>query len=192
MGLIQGSLIRGWDQMQASARLIGFVGANSKALKFLVLFAVIFGVCYFLFGIAPGVRNGLIKPYTELLARTVTRIVNLFGAGASTLGTLVQSPRSSLNIAMGCDGVEASCLFLAGVLAFPTGWRAKLIGIAFGVPLIQVINLLRLVALFYAGVYFPSAAEEIHVYVAQTVVILLSTAILIFWLERFAVQHRRT
>ncbi len=167
-----------------------FFSANQKALRFLALFALIFSVCYFIFGIAEGVRNGLIKPYTGILAKAVAGIVNLFGAGATAEGTIVQASNFSLNIAMGCDGVEAACLFLAGVLAFPTSWRAKLIGLAIGIPAIQLINILRLVALYYAGVYFPSVVEEIHVYVAQTVVIILSTALLILWLERIATRYR--
>ena len=106
--------------MKAAERAVEFLSANRKALRFLSLFALIFAACYFLFGIAPGVRINVIKPYTEFLARAVTAIINLFGEGAVTEGTLVRSPRFSINIAMGCDGVEASSLFLAGVLAFPT------------------------------------------------------------------------
>ncbi|HXG94752.1 MAG TPA: exosortase H [Blastocatellia bacterium] len=178
--------------MGVAEQAISFVSANRKALRFLALFALAFGVCYFVFGIAPGVRRGLIKPYTELLAKAVAAIINLFGAGATADGTIVGSPEFSVNIAMGCDGVEASSLFLAGVLAFPTTRRAKLLGLAIGVPLIQVINLARLVGLYYAGLIVPSAIEGIHVYVAQTVVILLSTAILIVWLERFAIRAGKT
>jgi exosortase H (IPTLxxWG-CTERM-specific) len=177
--------------MQASQQAVEFVNANRKALKFLALFALTFGILYFFFGIAPGVRSGLIKPYTEFLAKAVAAIINLFGERATVNGTFVQSSRFSIQIAMGCDGVEASSLFMAGVLAFPASWRAKLIGIGAGVPLIHVINLARLVGLYYAGVYLPAIIEEVHVYVAQTIVILLSTALLIIWLERFATRHRR-
>ena len=176
--------------MPLREQFASFVSANRKALRFLSLFVIIFGVCYFFFGIVPGIRLGLIKPYTVLLAKAVSATINLFGAGATSDGTLIQSPRFSLNVAMGCDGVEASSLFLAGVLAFPAAARAKLIGIALGVPLIQLINVARLVGLYYAGVYFPSRAEDLHVYVAQTIVILLSTAILVVWLERVAPRPR--
>jgi exosortase H (IPTLxxWG-CTERM-specific) len=172
-------------------QVAAFLIANSKALRFLFLFVLIFGVCYFFFGLAPGIRLGIIKPFTAFLATAVTAIINLFGASAWAEGTIVRSPGYSINIAMGCDGIEASSLFLAGVLAFPTSRRAKLIGVGFGIPLIQAINLARLVALYYAGVYLPSIVEGLHVYVAQTIVILLSTAILIFWLDRFATEHRR-
>ena len=171
-------------------RIKTFFVANQKALRFLSLFALIFAVLYFIFGIAEGVRNGIIKPYTKLIAKAIAGVVNLFGAGAITDGTIVQTSTFSLNIAMGCDGVEATCLFVAGVLAFPTSWRARGIGLAIGIPIIQVINLARLVALYYAGIYLPSLVEQIHVYVAQTIVILLSTAILIYWLERIATPSR--
>lgn len=177
--------------MRTGRHVTRFLSANGKVIRFLVVFAVAFGACYFLFGIAPGVKDGLIKPYTHFLASAVAAVINLFGAGATSGGAQVTSPRFSINIATGCDGVEASSLFLAGVLAFPTAWRAKLIGLAIGIPAIHAINLLRLVGLYYAGIYLPTFFEELHVYVAQTVVILLSTAILILWLERFAVQYRQ-
>ena len=177
--------------MPKSGQIISFLSANAKVLRFLAVFALAFGACYFLFGISPGVKTGLIKPYTHFLANAVAAVINLFGAGATAGDAQVASPRFSINIATGCDGVEASSLFLAGVLAFPTPWRARLIGFALGIPAIHVINLVRLVGLYYAGVYLPSVFEELHVYVAQTIVILLSTAILILWLERFAIQHRQ-
>lgn len=177
--------------MQIIQPALNFLSANQKALRFLTLFAAIFGISYFVFGIAPGVRNHLIKPYTEWLAVAIATILNWFGEGASVVGQMVISPRFSMTIAMGCDGVEASSLFMAGVLAYPASRRAKLIGLLAGMPLIHLINLLRLVGLFYAGVYLPSVVEEVHVYIAQTIVILLSTAVLIFWLERFAVRSRQ-
>lgn len=177
--------------MRTREQAIGFLNANHNVLRFLVVFALTFAACYFLFGMAPGVKVGLVEPFTHLLASAVAAVINLFGADATAAGAQVTSPRFSMSIAMGCDGVEASSLFLAGVLAFPTSWRARLIGFALGIPLIHAINLVRLVGLYYAGVYLPSVFEELHVYVAQTIVILLSTAILILWLERFAVQHRQ-
>jgi exosortase H (IPTLxxWG-CTERM-specific) len=173
------------------AAVISFVNRNQAPLRFFGLFAVYFGGLYLVFGLLPGVRSGLIKPYTILLARLVASTVELFGFTAGTQESVVVSPGFSLDIVMGCDGVEASCLFAAGVLAFPTTWRSKLIGLAFGLPLIHLINLARLVGLYFAGMYMPGSFEEFHVYVAQTIVILLSTGILLFWLDRFAAQPRR-
>jgi exosortase H (IPTLxxWG-CTERM-specific) len=178
--------------MRRSERIVRFLSANEQVLRFLVVFVLIFGACYFLLSISPGVKTGIIKPYTRFLASAVAAFINLFGAEAAATGTQVSSARFTIDIATGCDGVEASSLFVAGVLAFPAPWRMRMLGFALGIPAIHAINLLRLVGLYYAGVYLPSLFEELHVYVAQTIVILLSTAILILWLDRFAVQHRQS
>jgi len=177
--------------MQLQERATTLLILNRKALRFLLLFGLIFGTSYFFVGLAPGVRLGIIKPFTAFLASAVTAIINSFGARAWAEGTIVRSSSYSINIAMGCDGIEASSLFLACVLAFPTSLRAKLTGLGIGIPVIQVINLARLVALYYAGVYLPSIVEGLHVYVAQTIVIFLTTGLFILWLERFATEHRR-
>jgi len=178
--------------MRRRERVMRLLSANEQVLRFLVVFVLAFAACYFLFSISPGVKAGVIKPYTEFLASAVAAFINLFGAGATASGTQVSSAQFTIDIATGCDGVEASSLFVAGVLAFPTSWRVRMIGFALGIPAIHTINLFRLVGLYYAGVYLPSLFEELHVYVAQTIVILLSTAILILWLDRFAIQHRQS
>jgi exosortase H (IPTLxxWG-CTERM-specific) len=177
--------------MLPSGRVTNFLTANRKQLRFQGLVVLIFAASYLAFGVLPRVRLGVINPYTEFLAEAVAAVINLFGAGAVAKGALVYSPRYSMDIAMGCDGVEASCLYLAGVLAFPTSWRARLIGFALGVPLIHAINLARLVGLYYVGMHWPSVFDGVHDYVAQTIVILFSTAILVFWLQRFGVRHQR-
>ena len=99
--------------------MIEFLKPNRKPLRFLALFGLIFGTCYLLLGVVPRVQMGVINLYTEFLAGTVAAVINLFGAGAVANGALVSSPRYSMDIAMGCDGVEASCLYLAGVGGVP-------------------------------------------------------------------------
>lgn len=177
--------------MRGPERVIGVFRAHGTVLRFLFLFALLFGLCYFFFNIVIAGSYDMIRPFLALQAKAVVAIVNLFGAGAWAESGIINSPRSSMRIARGCDGIDALSFFLAGVLAFPTSGRAKLIGITIGIPFIQAINLARLVLLYYAGLRFPSLFEGIHVYVGQALVILFSTALFIFWLERFAVEHRR-
>lgn len=177
--------------MRMHRRAIVFFRTHAKVLRFLSLFVLLFGLCYFLFNIVIERWFEIFRPFLAFQAKAVVSIVNLWGAGAWVESEMVNSPRFSMRIARGCDGIEALSFFLAAVLAFPASGRAKLIGIASGIPLIQVVNLARLILLYYAGVRFPALFEGIHIYVGQALVILFSTGIFIFWLERFAVEHRR-
>jgi exosortase/archaeosortase family protein len=91
-----------------------------------------------------------------------------------------------VNIRNGCNGVEAMLIFLAAVLAFPASWKARVAGLVLGILAIQVVNLIRVVALFLTGVYFPSIFNASHTVIWQTIVILFGVLLWIFWANRFA------
>ena len=168
--------------MGIKKRTDAFFKAHRQVVRFLSLFALIFGLCYFFFNIVVERWFELFRPFLAFQAKAVVSIINLFGAGAWAENEIVHSLGSSMRIARGCDGVEALSFLLAGVLAFPTSGRSKVIGIVIGVPLIQAINLARLVLLYYAAASFPALFEGIHIYVGQALLILSSTGIFIFWL----------
>lgn len=101
-------------------------------------------------------------------------------------GTVIQGPRFTVNIRNGCNGVEAMLIFLAAVLAFPASSRSRLIGLALGILAIQIVNLVRVVALYLTGVYFPRIFDSSHTVIWQTIVILFGVLLWIFRANRFA------
>ena len=131
------------------------------------------------------VTLNLVHPYTERIARTAGFILALFGEETRVEGTLLSSPRFSVNIYHGCNGLLATSIYLSAVLAFPSSYRAKVIGAAIGIPAIQAINMVRILSLFYIGIYWPDLFRAAHGYVWQSIVILLSMVVWIFWAERF-------
>ena len=64
--------------------------------------------------------------------------------------------------------------------------KSRLTGLALGILAIQVINLVRVVALFLTGVYFPKIFDTSHTVIWQTIVILCGVLLWIFWANRFA------
>jgi len=111
-------------------------------------------------------------------AKVSTAILNVFGEGASAMETTIASHRYSVNIAHGCDAIEPAALFVAAVLAFPASMRSKFPGLFLGTALLLTLNLVRIISLFYTGVYWPRAFETMHVDVWQPAFIVLS---LFFW-----------
>lgn len=111
-------------------------------------------------------------------AKASAVILNVFQEGATANDTTIMSPRDSVSIAHGCDAIEPIGLFLAAVLAFPTTLRSKIPGLFIGTALLMVMNLIRIVSLFYTRVYWPSAFETMHIDVWQPAFIVFS---LFFW-----------
>ena len=84
-----------------------------------------------------------------------------------------------------CNGLEVTAIFLATVLAFPTHWRNKLIGVALGFPAIFLINVARIAVLYILGFQIPNIFETVHRYYAQALVIILTLSVWLLWATVF-------
>lgn len=158
----------------------GWMYARRPVLGFVVLFAVCMGLLYAITFI-PAVEQRVIPYYMELNARVSKAILNGFGEGAWTDGTRIVSPRYSVDIQHGCDAIAPTALFVAAVLAFPAPMVSKLLGVVVGASVLAMVNLVRIVALFFTGIYWQSAFEVMHVDVWQPVFILLALSLWVAW-----------
>jgi exosortase H (IPTLxxWG-CTERM-specific) len=161
---------------------------NRREIVFLVLFVVLLGASFTLVSVN-WVNDHAIEPFTAGIARVSGAVLNLMGQHVRLNGTVIQGPAFAVNIRNGCNGIEAMLIFLAAVLAFPAPWRSRLLGLVLGIAAIQVVNLVRVVALYLTGVYFPKAFEASHTVVWQTIVILCGVLLWIYWANRFATRR---
>jgi len=164
---------------------VSFWRRNRKEIQFLVLFVVLLGAGFTLISVH-WVNDHVIEPFTGGIARASGAALNLLGQNVTMQGTVIRSSRFAVNIRNGCNGVEAMLIFLAAVLAFPASWKSRLAGLGLGILAIQVVNLIRVVALFLTGIYFPKIFDTSHTVIWQTIVILFGVVLWIFWANRFA------
>lgn len=157
-----------------------------REIRFLALFLVILGGGFTLLSLN-SINDHAIEPFTAAIARVSGWTLNLIGQDVTLRETAIHSSRFAVNIRNGCNGVETMIIFLAAVLAFPASWGSRLIGLAVGVVAIQAVNLVRVVALFLTGVYFPDFFDASHTTLWQTVVILFGVLLWVYWANRFAV-----
>jgi len=162
-----------------------FVGRYRQELTFLLLFVLILGGGFTLIAWNP-VNDHVIEPFTAGIARVSGAVLSALGQGTTMEGTVIRNPKFAVNIQNGCNGVEAMIIYFAAVLAFPAPWRSRLLGLVFGFAAIQLVNLVRVVALFLTGVYFPSFFDSSHTVVWQTIVILAGVLFWILWANRLA------
>jgi exosortase/archaeosortase family protein len=101
-------------------------------------------------------------------------------------GTIMSSGSFEVDIAPACSGAVPTSIYLAAVYAYPTTWRARWLGTAIGIGVIQAVNVFRVCALFLIGLYFHQLFHETHVYVAQALVVCVAVALWLYWATRFA------
>jgi exosortase H (IPTLxxWG-CTERM-specific) len=143
---------------------------------FLVLQAVLFGA-----ELTPWAQRFFVEPWTNQLASISAGLVTLADPNVTAIGKVLRSTQNgfAVSIEAGCNGVEATIVLLAAVLAFPAPWKNKLFGLLAGVVAVQGLNVVRVISLFYLGQWDIQVFEWAHLYVWQALIML---DVLIVWL----------
>lgn len=152
-------------------------------LRFLLVFVLVLAGSFTLLSWRP-VNDHLVEPFTGGVAQASGIALRALGEDVALSGTMLRSPRFAVNIRNGCNGVEAMLILLAAIVAYPAGWRARAVGLALGVAVIQLVNLVRVVALFLTGAYLPRFFDSSHTLVWQSVVVLTALLLWILWAQR--------
>lgn len=157
----------------------------SPAGRFVTRYAAALTVGFVFLGLRP-VNDHVVNPYTTFVAREAKVALNLLGEGATVRGQTLSSRRFSVQIYNGCNGLEAILIFVSGVLAFPARWPRKLLGVIAGFLAIQVVNIIRVVSLFYIGVFYPKWFATTHIFIWQSIVIVFGVLLWLLWVHRYA------
>jgi exosortase/archaeosortase family protein len=152
-------------------------------IRFAVVFAVVGGVLLTLYSFPyaeHGVREDWFARYLSLYAQLAGLVLRVFDSGVRVAGNDIVG-RVSLTVAKNCDAMDVSLLLVAAIVAFPAPWRRRVVGIASGVAALTVINILRIVSLYFVDVHWPRAFEVIHAEVWPLAIVALAAAAFLAW-----------
>lgn len=166
----QPSLKAEWRAWHASKGPILIFG-----LKFGLLLALLYGL------LATTFCDRLLYSYLEANAWLSNVILNIFGQNTHVSEVTIQSPQFAIAIRRGCDAVEPTWLLCAAILSFPASWRHKILGMLAGIILLQVLNLIRIVTLYWIGVHLPAFFNSAHMEIWPTVFIIVAIALFVVW-----------
>lgn len=111
-------------------------------------------------------------------------VLRLLGIDATPWKNEIVSPSLTFVVITECTAVLPVLLFLSAVVAYPTSWRRKVVGILVGAPILLGINQVRLVSLFYIGMHFPRILEGAHLVVWQSLMIFFTVLLWLLWAAR--------
>ena len=160
--------------------------ANRSDLRFLA----IFGAClaaYYLASLTPPVSERFFPAYLRLNAQASGWVLNAVGEEVVTDGnSLISAKGPSIQVERGCDAIVPSVLFVAAVMASPVSLTGRLAAALAGSAFLILLNLVRIISLFWVRVYWPQAFETMHLDVWQALFIFLALALWAIWASRAA------
>ncbi|PTT16424.1 exosortase H [Acidovorax sp. HMWF029] len=149
-------------------------------LRFILTF-VLLQLSFFGINMLGVVQQHVVLPWTGLLARACVTLVMLFDETAAAAGKVLWNTATGFGVSIepGCNGIEACIVLFAAVLAFPSTWRHKLVGLLVGFLAVQGLNVVRVISLFYLGQWNTQVFNFAHEYLWQALIML---DVLIVWL----------
>ena len=141
--------------------------------RFVIVFAAVLLGLFTLEMLDP-VQAAVIQPFTGWLASISAAIIMPFDDAVVASGRVIEhtTAQFAVSIESGCNGVEATIVLIAGVLAFPASWKQRLAAITLGFLAIQVANLARIISLFYLGQWNLDIFTWTHLYLWPVLIML--------------------
>jgi exosortase family protein XrtM len=156
-----------------------------KEILFLLLFVFLMAFLNFLYFLCGGtsVEDFVLS---KLTARPAFAIITFLTPGEHAVldGTQLTSQHVNFEIVRGCEGMEGMLLLISAMIAFSLPWIDKLKGILYGLAFIYVFNLLRIVGLFYLLTYYAGAFSFAHLFVGQSIMVILVSVFFILWISK--------
>jgi len=169
--------------------------ATLEAKRPIIRFGAIFGACmlgFYVIEITPVFLNRILPFYAGINARICGFILEAFNEEVTVQQTSIFSMRASLDVRHGCDALLPSALLVSAIFASPVRWRAMVPGAVVGTAIILVLNIARIVTLYYARVYVPGFFDRMHLEVWPAIFILASISLWVVWALRARAMSGRT
>jgi len=154
-------------------------------LRFFLIFVLVLAVLFGVEMLNP-VQTAVIMPWTTLVAHASAKLAQFIDPSVIASGRELRSPSFSVSIEPGCNGVEAAIVLAAAMLAFPASWMMKLWGIVIGFAVVQAVNLIRVVTLFFIGKWSLKVFEFAHLYMWQALIMLDVLIVWLLWMRMVA------
>lgn len=176
--------------MQAR-KALGNIAANSATglaitimLRFFIIFSILL-IGLFTLEILQPAEKYVILPFTSMIADISVWIVQAFDENVVATGNVIRDKVSGFGVRIerGCNGLEAVIILFSAIFAFPAPLKNKLIGFVIGFFAIQLLNLVRIISLYYLGQWNHTAFEWFHLYLWQALIILDALVVWLIWLR---------
>jgi exosortase/archaeosortase family protein len=161
------------------------------AVRVIGTFLLLITVFFFILTYEPILKvvdiGALLAQLSAFLSFGVLRVVGwLGGFPVHKMHTIMGSGQFEVDVAPACSGAVPTSIYLAAVFAYPSTWRSRGLGAVLGIVTIQLVNIVRVCALFLIGLFFHEIFHDTHVYVAQALVVCVAVALWLFWATRYA------
>lgn len=170
------------DNRSIFQKAASFFKARRELFQFFGVFIAIIALYYVV--VITEVFQEPMQAYVNSTAAVASTIMKIFDPSVISIHYTIASKTYAINIGIGCEGSEPIVIFLSAVVAFPIAFRYKITGLLVGGAVLYLLNIIRIIALFYIAESSYSAFRVYHEEIFPIVLILFAVALFVLWVRR--------
>ena len=155
---------------------------KSPVFKFILGFAACIIVFYVLY-YSPWFESVFKTPILAAQAVAGGALLNLFGYSVNVANEVISGSGATVKIAGGCDGLEATAMFLAAILVFPLPFKFKWPGLLAGLVVLTLLNIFRIAGLFLVQKHWPEAFDFMHIQGGLYLYSIITILLMLIWAD---------
>lgn len=142
------------------------------------------GAALFLLLYREEILGRALDPLAVATARAAAGLIELCGMAVVRAAAELHHPGGfAYEIVYRCTGVLPAAILTIAVAAYPATLARKAAGLAAGIPVLLMINFVRLVHLFHVGVNAPERFALVHGVLWEAALIGATVGIFLIWLR---------
>lgn len=151
---------------------------ETRSWKRLALFGVLF-VAFQAFFVLVIEESAWFRWYLETNAATSAAVLRCLGFGVTSTGAQVIGEGTTVQIKLGCDGLQPIALFCIATALLPRPGRIRLLGATLGALALLLLNQGRIASLWFLAWKAPDHMQAAHEDVWPLVFILVALTLLL-------------
>ena len=153
---------------------------QSEIAKFIFKVLLIYVAWYIIYELWL-LPNGYIdEPLSQNIASVSAGILSFFGEEVFVHQRILGiAGAGGIEIVDGCNGIAAIGLFIGFIYAYPGAWGPRILFSIFGIAVIYLVNVSRIVVLAYTQLHWPQGFDFTHEYSTTTIFYI---AIFVLWM----------
>ena len=121
---------------------------------------------------------------SENIASITAGILSFFGEDVFLYHRIVGIVGAAgVEIVDGCNGIAAIGLFLGFILAYPGKWVPRIAFSVFGIIMIYLVNVVRIVTLAFTQLYWPAGFDFTHDYSTTAIFYIFIFILWMIWVN---------
>jgi archaeosortase B (VPXXXP-CTERM-specific) len=137
-------------------------------------------------------QKGYLSFIDTFTAQATTGVIHLFGMPAIRENTVIRLTNALWVVNTECTAVTIMIIFSSFIAVYKASFKAKGIGLLFGLSIIFAANITRLLLMAFIDRYKPEFSTLFHDYLWQVAFIIMVVFLWILWLDKVVKRETKT